>query len=359
MNNRPNRLTVRFHSEISTSHVNIIFVLTEEQISRYASQSYILTDTSRGLASNEEIELFGRQFARYEDGSATEVFDALVRPASSAGIWSQRERFEGYAIVTLSLARVEIIISRVENTRFSSAFSITPQGHHIDSLSLGSEEQLQRCNGFTNEFPVITEPEGVIYAVTEVTEETITRQTWFTFLFINNYGMFINVHPAMTVPPPVIESVISEEEITRSPGSIFVFTNLLLRYTSNTASRVYERQQPSYEGLANVYPTMATPAHTAGVETVFTEEGITRHLESTLVLSGLLLEHNSFFERQLEVDTGATTVFSSNTTTTDNVTTAFTEEETARHLEFNIVFSFMSLGYFVNTAEIQEEQVRI
>lgn len=52
---------VRFHFEISTSHVIIIFVLTEEQISRYASQSYIVTDTSRARASNKEIELFRRQ----------------------------------------------------------------------------------------------------------------------------------------------------------------------------------------------------------------------------------------------------------------------------------------------------------
>ena len=60
-NNRPNRIMVRFHFEISTPHVNIIFVLTEEQISRYASQSYIVTDTSRARASNKEIDLFRRQ----------------------------------------------------------------------------------------------------------------------------------------------------------------------------------------------------------------------------------------------------------------------------------------------------------
>ena len=122
---------------------------------------------------------------------------------------------------------------------------------------------------------------------------------------------------------------------------------------------VYEGHLASYEGLVNVYPTIATPVHTVGVETVFTEEDIIRPLESTFVFSGLLLEHNSFFEKQLYVCTGATTFASSNTTTADNFITAVTEEETARHLEFNIVFSFIPLGYFVNTAaENQEEQVR-
>lgn len=164
-NNRPNRIMVRFHFEISTPHVNIIFVLTEEQISRYASQSYIVTDTSRARASNKEIELFRRQL--------------------------------------------------------------------------------------------------------------------------------------LTPPVNVIESVLSEEEITRSPWSITVLTNLPLRYTANIAGMVYEGHLASYEGLVNVYPTIATPVHIVSVETVFTEEDITRHLESTFVFSGLLLEHNSFFEKQL------------------------------------------------------------